>query len=380
MSDPRPTVGVLPRGKVSIEVETLNEQFAQAVRNVTVSGDKRDRAVAAHTEVRELLEADAELADWGIETLLIGSYARQTARYPGKDVDVFLRFTKLSVRHNPQKIFDAVERVLAAEYGLKDHGQGGRITRQSRSLKIDFPDPEDHFSVDAFAIDAVPAVPWGDHWAIPNRDRDKWDNDEKRWIKTNPVQFAADTNTLAVAAWSPVVGTTNAYRPVARLLRQARHVHLGSQRPGGLFIEIAGYYAWKDGLVTGSTWAELLASTFEHVAERLAESAEGGLLDPVLNTSLKPELDHWQWNSAAQTFERLAQEACDALDAEKCRAAKMWRDILGDNERGAVLPLPEGCDAVGFPIGSVTAVGALGSDQPRGFALPPCRRRAPLDP
>ncbi len=74
-------------------METLNEQFAQAVRNVTVSGNKRDRAIAAHTEVRELLEADTELADWGIETLLIGSYARQTARYPGKDVDVFLRLS-----------------------------------------------------------------------------------------------------------------------------------------------------------------------------------------------------------------------------------------------------------------------------------------------
>lgn len=361
-------------------METLNEQFAQAVRNVTVNGDKRDRAIAAHTEVRELLEADAELADWGIDTLLIGSYARQTARYPGKDVDVFLRFTKLSVRHSPQKIFDAVERVLVAEYGLKDQDQSGRITRQSRSLKIDFPDPDDHFSMDAFAIDAVPAVPWGDHWAIPNRDRDKWDNDEKRWIKTDPVQFAADTNSLAVAAWSPVVGTTNAYRPVARLLRQVRHVHLGGQRPGGLFIEIAAYYAWNDGVVTGSSWAELLASTFEHVAARLADSAHDGLLDPVLNTPLKPELDYWQWNSAAQTFERLAREARDALDAEKCRAAKMWRDILGDNERGAVLPLPEGCDAAGFPIGSVTAVDALGSNQPRGFALPPGGLRAPLDP
>ncbi|MBY4226751.1 nucleotidyltransferase [Rhodococcus fascians] len=347
----------------------LNDEFAQAVRNVSIHGDKRDRAIAAHTEVRNLLEADPELGGWGIDTRLIGSYARQTARYPGKDVDVFLRFRNLSVRHSPEKIFNAVERVLVEEYGVKGEDPDGRITRQSRSLKIDFPDPEDHFSDVSFAIDAVPAVPWGDHWAIPNRDRDQWDNDEGRWIKTNPVQFADNTDTLATAPTSPTVGAVNAYRPIVRLLRQVRHVHLEGQRPGGLFVEIAAYYDWKQGLVTGTSWAELLASTMEHVAQRLLDSAQDGLPDPILGTPLKPALDPWQWTSAGQTFERLAGEAREALTAERCRAAKLWRDILGTNDRGQILPLPDGCDAAGFPIGSITAVDALGSNQPRGFAL-----------
>lgn len=348
---------------------TLDEEFAQAVRNVSIHGDKRDRAIAAHKEVRDLLESDAELSEWGIDTRLIGSYARQTARYPGKDVDVFLRFTLLSVRHSPEKIYNAVERVLVGEYGVKGEEPGGRITRQARSLKIDFPDPEDHFSDISFAIDAVPAVPWGDHWAIPNRERDQWDNDDDRWIKTNPVQFADDTNALATASWSPTVGTANAYRPIVRLMRQARHVHLEGQRPGGLFVEIATYYVWKDRLVTESTWAELLASTMEHVAKRLMDSADNGLPDPVLGTLLKPLLEPWQWRTAGQTFERLAGEAREALGAERCRAAKLWRDILGTNDRGQVLRLPDGCDAAGFPIGSITAVDALGSNQPRGFAM-----------
>lgn len=349
-------------------METLDSEFAQAVRNVSIHGDKQERAIAAHTEVRNLLKADTELKGWGIDTRLIGSYARLTARYPGKDVDIFLRFTNLTVHHSPEKIYNAVERVLVDEYGLKDVDPSGRITRQSRSLKIDFPDPEGHFSDVAFAIDAVPAVPWNSHWAIPNRDRDQWNNDEGRWIKTDPVQFADDTNALATASWSPTVGGANAYRHIVRLLRQVRHVHLGGQRPGGLFVEIAAYYVWNEQLVTGSTYAQLLASTMEHVGARLIESADDGLLDPVLGTPLKPALDHWQWTSAGQTFERLAGEAQVALDSERCRAAKLWRDILGTNDRGQVLPLPDGCDAAGFPVGAITAVGALGSNQPRGFA------------
>ncbi|MGI5190358.1 nucleotidyltransferase domain-containing protein [Promicromonospora sp. CA-289599] len=352
-------------------METLDNEFDQAVRNVTISGEKRVRAIAAHTEVRELLEADKELQEWGVDSILIGSYARQTARYPGKDVDIFLRFNNLSVRHSPEKVYNAVERVLIAQYGLKDEEAGGRVTRQARSLKIDFPDPDEQFGDDAFSIDAVPTVPWEDHWAIPNRDRDLWNKDDKRWIKTNPVRFAEETNALATAEWSPTVGSVNAYRPIVRLLRQVRHVHFGEQRPGGLFTEVAAYYAWNDQVVAGSTWAELLTSTMEQVAKRFEECADHGLPDPVLGTPMKPALESWQWNNAAHGLSRLAEQAREASDSERCRAAKIWRDILGTNERGRVLPIPEGCDANGIPVGPVTAVSSLGSNQPRGFASLP---------
>lgn len=349
-------------------LETLDSEFAQAVRNVTISGEKRERAIAAHTEVRELLESDEQLKEWGIDSILIGSYARQTARYPGKDVDIFLRFNALSVRHDPAKVYGEVERVLVAKYGLKDQETEGRVTLQSRSLKVDFPDPEDQFSDSSFSIDAVPAVPWGEYWGIPNRDRDLWSNDDQRWIKTNPVRFAEDTNALATASDSPVVGDTNAYRPIVRLLRQIRHVHFGEERPGGLFVEVAAYYVWKDGVVQGGSWAELLASTMEQVAKHFEESAGSGLLDPVLGTPMKPVLESWQWVAAAQKLGDLAARAREALGSDRCRAAKLWREILGTNERGQVLPLPEGCDANGMPVGPISAVSAVGSNQPRGFA------------
>jgi hypothetical protein len=349
-------------------MENLGNEFAQAVPNVTINDEKRDRAIAAHTEVRELLEADTQLCEWGIDTILIGSYARQTARYPGKDVDVFLRFKDLSVRHSPEKIYDEVERALVAKYGLKDEDQDGRVTRQARSLKIDFPDLQDPGGDNSFSIDAVPAVPWQEHWGIPNRDRDQWNNEDKRWIKTNPVKFTSDTTTLATATWSPTVGDSNAYRPSVRLLRQVRHTHLGQQRPGGLFTEVAAYYVWNDRLVTGDSWAEILTSTLEEVAQRFEQAAEEGLKDPVLDTPMKPDIEPWRWISAADTFNRLAEQAREALDAERCRAAKIWRDILGTNERGQVLPLPDGCDAAGFPVGSISAVSVVGSNQPRGFA------------
>ena len=120
-------------------MEILGDQFENAVSNASISGEKRQRAIAAHTEVRGLLEADSGLEEWGIDTILIGSYARETGRYPGKDVDVFLRFKALSTFSNPTTIYDRVARVLIAHYGLVE--QGGRVTLQARSVKIDFAAP-----------------------------------------------------------------------------------------------------------------------------------------------------------------------------------------------------------------------------------------------
>lgn len=350
-------------------METLATQFDQAVRNVTIHGEKHDRAVAAHTEVRALLERDPELKEWGINSILIGSYARHTARYPGKDVDVFLRFENLTVRNDPARVYAAVERVLVAHYGLKGEDPKGRVTRQARSLNIDFPDADDPSGDQSFSVDAVPAVHWGDNWGIPNRDRELWNNDDSRWIRTDPVQFASDTADLSTASWSPSIGATNAYCPIVRLLRQVRHIHLGQNRPGGLFVEVAAYYAWKAREVTGSSWAELLASTLAAVSRRFATAATDGLLDPVLGTPMKPALDPAQWASASAVFADLAQKAATALESERCMSAKFWRDILGTNDRGQVLPLPDGCDAGGFPVSAISAVNAVGSDQPRGFAL-----------
>ena len=102
----------------------LRKQFEQALTNIEVNGQKRKRAIKAHTEIRELLQQDEHLKKWGVEPLLTGSYGRGTGIYPGKDVDVFLRFTKLDTRAEPRAVFDAVWRVIVQKYG--QYGQGGR--------------------------------------------------------------------------------------------------------------------------------------------------------------------------------------------------------------------------------------------------------------
>lgn len=349
-------------------VELLSQQFGEAVKRVTVSDKKRERVIDAHKEVREVLEADLTLRAWGINPYLIGSYGRRTSRFPAKDVDIFLRFDNRTTAASPDVVYEQVKTVLANTYGLADNDPDGRVTEQARSLKIAYSDPLLPGGTDEFSVDAVPAVQWGDHWGIPNRSRDQWASGEARWIKTNPIKFGEFTDGLATSTETPVIDGRNAYRPVVRLVRQVRHVHLGALKPSGLHAEIATYDTWSAGEVSSVAWALAFAQTLSAVAQRFRAASDQPLLDPALETPLKPELDPSAWNVAANVFSLLADKAQEALEADVCRAAFLWREILGENENGPVFPLPAGCDANGLPIRKVTAVASVGSNEPRGFA------------
>lgn len=344
---------------------TLRSQFASALTNVEVNGDKRDRAIEAHTEIRDLLGGDLQLRDWGISARLIGSYSRQTARYPGKDVDVFVRLEDLDTDAMPRTVYERVQHVLVDEYGLVS--DGGRATLQARSIKVDFPDSDGGDSTQSFGVDAVPAVRDGDRWAIPTRDRNRWAERVGRWVATDPERFGDLSSRLSTSPYSPAVAGQNAYKPIVKLMRQARHVHLGEARPGGLYVEFAVYDVWKLGAITGDEWDPLLAKTLRAVGNRFNNAPYLPLIDPGLGTAVEPGLDNDVWTSAGSVFLGLADLADEAVAGEKCAAAAKWREILGQNERGQVFPLPPGCDAAGFPIGAVAAISGLGTNEARSF-------------
>lgn len=339
-------------------METLHTQFSQALSNIEISDAKRQRAIAAHTEIQDLLSSDRTLRDWGINTRLIGSYSRHTAIHPGKDVDVFARLERLDTGANPEAVYQRVWDVLSARYG-------SRATPQARSIKVEFPSGA---GADAsFAVDAVPAVRSGSRWAIPAKDRSLWADSPSRWVVTDPERFGALSSDLSTAAWSPTVRGQDAYKPTVKLLRQVRDVHLGDDKPGGLYIEFATYDVWSSRLARGSEWCQLLATTLAAVASRFEVAPTKPLVDPGLGTPVDPALDAAVWLSASQTFHRLADLATKALNADKCAAAARWREILGENARGQVFPLPPGCDARGFATTGMAGLVAARPREAQGF-------------
>ena len=340
----------------------LRKQFERALTIIEINGQKRKRAIEAHTEIRELLQQNDLFKDWGIEPLLIGSYGRGTGIYPGKDVDVLLRFTKLDTRAEPKEVYNAVWRVIVLEYG--QFGQGtGRAQQQARSVKVLFPD-RDGFSGrhGDFSVDAVPAVRNGTFWAIPTKDQNRWAGSEGRWVTTGAVLFGELSEKLNQAVASPMVGDRHAYKPTVKLVRQIRETHLGDKRPGGLYLEFVTFDAWRSGLIKGTEWDALLAQTLKYIADRFSRAREDPLLDPVLRTPVDPPLSEDEVMQAAAIFSDLAVTANRALGMDIVGATAQWRKILDGNERAdSVFPNPQ--DAGGNSGATVTATGVAASSR-----------------
>jgi Second Messenger Oligonucleotide or Dinucleotide Synthetase domain len=335
-------------------ITTLADQFDGALSRLELS-KKRARVEAAHTEIRELLERDEQLCAWGVDTVLIGSYARKTAIYPGKDVDVFTKLTELNTGSiEPKVVFEAVRDVLVEEYE-------DRAKPQNRSITVAFPTDDDE---EDFHVDVVPAVHHGVRWAIPRRDTSLWESSEveRRWVETDPEKLTGLTQEQNE---SPKVAGRGAYVPTAKLVRQVRRHHRGKAKPSGFYFELMTYWTFEAG-VEGDSFAEIVANTLTAIAAQL----RGGVpvIDPVLGKSYKPAPDAGDLLSTVTLFTGLAEDAQRALTLDKCQAAVIWRRIIGEvDDFGPIFEIPPGCDEEGQKL-PATAVRARGGEEANRFA------------
>jgi hypothetical protein len=208
------------------------EQFNAALTRIEIGGERLRLAISSHKEISEVLLGSQQLRDWGIDPVLIGSYARDTGICPGKDVDVFGRLFKLTTTIAPRKVYDAFWEVLKKKYG-------DRATPQRRSIKVNFELDDEEFSVDA-----VGAVQLGQRWAIPSGDQSLWERDwaTQGWCETDPEKLTQLTQGLNALL---KINGRGAYVPTIKLVKQIRNHHLGDLDPGGLFFELMTYWAFK---------------------------------------------------------------------------------------------------------------------------------------
>lgn len=321
----------------------LSSYFVEAMGNIEPSDDAANAKVA-HAEVSAVLRESQALLDLGIDPKLIGSYARDVSIRRVKDVDVFGRLTEADNSLRPSRAMSLFEAALATEYD-------GRLTRQDRSFKVDFPEFD-------LTVDVVPARPDGDQWQIPK----KTDQDDRAsWIPTNPLLL----NDLTTAANKQfTINDKGIYLPTVKLVRQVRRLWVGDQ-PGGFFFEILTYWAFNDGHCSATTRAGYLVAALNYIEEELPKARDHGLDDPTIDgRSIATRATEADFDTAIDKIAEAADLARRALNEhDDCKSAALWRQLLGNTSDGDhVFPLPEYCNSDGTRrITPATKVGAATS-------------------
>jgi hypothetical protein len=320
----------------------LKQQFKDALGSIE-PGDDKTNAPEAHRLVRDALEADAKLAEYGVSPVLIGSYKRNVSIRRVKDVDVFVRLPEVPADVTAQGILDKFFGVLHAEFGIDSEGHR-RTKRQDRSLQVSFPEYD-------LYVDAVPARPAGQDgaWEIPQ----KGDDDE--WVRTNPELLTSLSSEMNAAH-------DGYYVPTVKLLRQTRRSLIGKNKPGGFFIEIATYQAFVSGEVTGNDQAEYYVSALQKVSSILEDFVTNRveLADPtLLGESIHIRATDEELDTVKTKFAVGAEAAIKALDAEEGKAAVAFRSLLGKDADGEfVFPMPPGFNEDGSKREIVISAGA----------------------
>lgn len=321
----------------------LRQQFKDALSSIEPSDDKTN-APEAHRLVRDALEADENLAEYGASPVLIGSYKRNVSIKRIKDVDVFVRLPEMPADVTSKEILDRFFSVLHAEFGTDSDGRR-RTKRQDRSLQVSFPEYD-------LYVDAVPARPHsdGETWEIPQ----KGEADE--WVQTNPESITSLSSEMNAAH-------DGYYVPTVKLLRQTRRAQLGTKKPGGFFFEMATYQAFTSGAVSGNDQAEYYVSAIVEVSKIIGNFVTYGIgvNDPTIpGNVVRIRATDEELEAARSLFVEAAIAAADALDQEdEGKAALAFRKLLGRNgDNNIVFPMPPGFNEDGSKRASVISAGA----------------------
>jgi predicted nucleotidyltransferase len=296
----------------------IAQVFDTFMKRLELTEAERDKVSKQQNELRSRLRDKLS----GItRDVLVGSYARKTAIRPLNDVDLFLELDPEvhSARRGsePQLLLEDVQRALRACYPSTTIASGPATRIQGRSVNIEFTSTGIGYDViPAFRVRGSGSSVAGDHYKIPNRNR-------QNWIKTNPevhIRLAIEANTRAG-------GMLN------RLIKAAKHwnrTHASSagDKPLRSFhLEVMAYEAFQ---AKPRDERRGLQELFAFLSSRINSPCS----DPArLGPNLDADLTSQERRLAQQKLQEGAEIALKAIHHEELgqdqETYKLWRQLLG---------------------------------------------------
>jgi hypothetical protein len=170
----------------------LISYFQKFLSNIEPTANQKDEAATGHTTLRSRLKSDEEYKTDIIDSFLSGSYGRQTAIRPIKDVDIIIVTNYKESDWEPSLALSRLKRILSKYYD--------NLETQNRSINI---------SLSYVNMDIVPAVEaTGDFLKIPDRE-------VENWVLTNPrrhIRLSSEMNASKNCLYKPLVKTIKWWR------------------------------------------------------------------------------------------------------------------------------------------------------------------------
>ncbi|MGA3059577.1 MAG: hypothetical protein ABSD92_04315 [Candidatus Bathyarchaeia archaeon] len=169
----------------------LLSYFNQFLSNIEPTANQKAEASTGHTTLRSRLENDGDFKMAFKDSFLSGSYGRDTAVRPIKDVDIII-VTNYSERLEPNVALSYLKHILSKYYQ--------NVTIQHRSI---------HVVLSYVEMDIVPAITANDDFLkIPDRA-------VLNWVLSNPrrhLQLTARMNSAKNGLYVPLVKALKCWR------------------------------------------------------------------------------------------------------------------------------------------------------------------------
>lgn len=287
---------------------TVTEAFRKFRSKLELTQKEQDDASRRQQEIRKVMNREFKIAD----DFLTGSYRRWTKTKPLKDVDIFCVFhdderPKYRNDKHPSVVLADTEKVLAAEYG------SSRVSRQRRSVSVQFPDGKDEDRVMSF--DVVPAFTKSDHYEIPDTAT------TSGWTETNP-KIHAEKATAANEAFS------GEWKGMVRMAKRWNQTKDKPVKPSFL-LEVMSLEILRPPF--GGDYPYEFMAFFATAADRIEEDwADPAGLGPPVSDSMNSAARAAAKQSLTQAH-HMIREAIELSRAGKNGdALRKYRDLFGD--------------------------------------------------
>ena len=283
----------------------LPSHFEKFLSNIEPTYNQKNEASTGHTTLRLRLEKDEKYKDYFQDSFLSGSYGRDTAIRPIKDVDIIIIAAYSETLWRPELTLYHLKGILSNYYQ--------NVTLQSRSVRV---------ALSYVDMDIVPAIKANDSFLkIPDRKA-------QNWVISNPRKHLELSTAMNAAK-------NGLYKPLVKALKWWRDNRMNDAwKPKSFVLECMVYDHASNLAITSipKSLNEFFSFTHKKYATYRQFNVSPTITDPA-GTGINVA-KNWANQEFCNFYDEvwkswnLCYEALNSQD--KMDSITKWRQLLGD--------------------------------------------------